>query len=78
MTQTIHLKVIGDQTIHCAACEQRIDRALRRLPGVGHVRASVDTQEVEVAIDPDQVGPEQVQARLEQLGHEVTSAGGAT
>lgn len=78
MTETLDFKVIGEQTIHCASCEARIDRALRRLPGVEDVQASVQTQQIEVAIDPDQVSPEQVRARLEQLGYEAVPAGGTT
>ncbi len=76
MTQTVDLKVIGEQTIHCAGCEQRIGNALRRLPGVGEVKASAQTQQVVVKIDPNQVSPEEVQSRLERLGYAVTPAGG--
>jgi Cu+-exporting ATPase len=68
MTQTIDLTVTGDQPIHCASCEQRIDTGLRRLPGVRTVRASSKTQRVEVAVDPTQVSAEQVRDKLEQLG----------
>lgn len=76
MTQTIDLKVIGEPTIHCAGCEQRIGNALRRLPGVQEVDASAQTQHVVVEIDPNQVSPEEVQSRLEHLGYAVTPAGG--
>ncbi len=55
------------------SCEQRIDRALRRLPGVEHAQASVQMQQVKVTIDPNQVSLQQVQARLEQLGYEVAA-----
>ena len=68
MTQTIDLTVTGEQPIHCAGCEQRIGNGLRRLRGVQSVRASANTQRVEVAIDPAQVNAEQLRAKLEQLG----------
>jgi len=75
MTQTVYLTVIGGEKIHCAGCERRVANALRRLPGVQNVRASAQTQRVKVRIDPAQVGPEQVRAKLEQLGYQVTPEG---
>jgi copper chaperone CopZ len=70
MTQTLELKVTGGARINCVGCEQRIDTVLRRLPGVEEVRASAQLQQVSVRFDPDQVQPEQVQAKLAQLGYE--------
>ncbi len=42
--ETVGFKVVGEQTIHCAGCEQRIGNALRRVPGVEGVEASHRTQ----------------------------------
>jgi copper chaperone CopZ len=36
------------------------------------VKASAATQQVLVTVDPAQVGAEQVRAKLEQLGYQVT------
>lgn len=72
MIETIEFQVIGNERMHCSGCETRIGYALRRLPGVRDVRASVATQRVSVTIDPAEIGPEQVQGRLQQLGYEVT------
>jgi copper chaperone CopZ len=74
MTQTLELKVTGGARINCAGCEQRIDNALRRLPGVEEVRASAQTQQVGVRFDPDRVQPDQVEAKLAQMGYEVTGS----
>ena len=71
MTKTINFTVNGEQTIHCASCEQRIARALRRLDGVRDVRASAATQQVEVRFDPSRVGADELRARLGQIGYEV-------
>lgn len=71
MTRLIELQVVGDEKIHCVGCETRIGFALRRLPGVHEVRASAQTQGIAVTIDPEEVGPEQVRARLRELGYEV-------
>lgn len=73
MTMLIEFQVIGDEKIHCSGCETRIGFALRRLPGVREVRASAETQRIAVTIDPDELGPEQVRARLRELGYEVAS-----
>lgn len=75
MARTIDFTVIGEPQIHCAGCEQRIGNAMRRLPGVQDVKASARTQRVAVTIDPADVGSEQVQAKLEQLGYQVTPTG---
>jgi copper chaperone CopZ len=72
MAQTIAFVVTGEEKMHCAGCEQRVGNALRRLAGVQAVRASADTQQVVVTFDPAQLRPEQVRAKLEQIGYEVT------
>lgn len=69
-TETIELQVAGEQTIHCAGCEQRIGNALRRLPGIQEVRASARTQRVLVRLDPSQLDVERVRAKLAQLGYD--------
>ena len=76
MALTLEFVVTGEEKLHCEGCEQRVGNALRRLAGVRGVRASAATQQIAVSIDPAQIGPEQVQARLKQLGYEVTSQGG--
>lgn len=70
MITQLQLQVTGDEQIHCAGCETRIGFALRRLPGVHEVRASAQTQQVCVSFDLAQVTPEQLRARLQQLGYE--------
>ncbi len=77
MARTIDFKVTGEQTIHCASCEQRISKALHRMGGIQNVNSSAQTQQVAVTIDPAHVRPEQVQAKLEQLGYEVRPQGGS-
>jgi copper chaperone CopZ len=72
MANTAEFVVTEEQKIHCEGCEQRIGRALKRLPGVGSVEASAESQRVVVEMDPERVGPEQVRERLDLLGYEVT------
>lgn len=71
MAHTVDFTVVGEERIHCEACERRIGNALRRLPGVRDVRASAQTQQVVVVLDLAEVSPDQVQGRLQRLGYEV-------
>ena len=77
MTRMMEFAVTGEPKIHCAGCEERIGNALRRLPGIQDVQASAQTQRVVVTIDPTQVRPDQVRAKLEQLGYQVRSQEGS-
>jgi copper chaperone CopZ len=74
MAQTIEFEVSGELKMYCTGCEQRIGNVLRRLAGVQEVRANAATQHVTVTVDPSQVGAEQVQAKLEQLGYQAKIA----
>ena len=77
MANTAEFTVTGEQKIHCEGCEQRIDRALRRLPGVRSVKASTESQRVVVEMDPERISPEEVRERLDLLGYQVTGGGAA-
>jgi len=75
MARIVEFVVTGEDKLHCAGCEQRVGNAVRRLAGVQDVRASAETQQVVVTIDPAQVSPEQVREKLEQLGYQVRPQG---
>ncbi len=77
MVNTTEFTVTGEQKIHCEGCEQRIGRALKRLPGVERVEASADSQRVVVEFDPERLGDEELRDRLDLLGYEVTDGTGA-
>lgn len=77
MASTANFTVTGDQKIHCEGCEQRLGRALKRLPGVSRVEAGADSQRVVVEFDPGRVGDEELRERLYLLGYEVTDERGA-
>lgn len=70
MVSKVDLTVVGDQTMHCGGCENRVRFALSRLPGVQSVSASAKTQAISVLIEPGQVSVEQVQERLRVAGFE--------
>jgi copper chaperone CopZ len=77
MTRTVELRVTGEQPIHCASCEQRIQRALRQVKGVQDVRASVAGQQVVATIDAGEVDPDRLREKLRDLGYEAVPAGDA-
>lgn len=62
MSIVIEFHVIGDERLHCAACEARIGSALLRLPGVRNVQARARSQQISVTLDSTQVSHEQVRA----------------
>lgn len=72
MSETIDFNVIGETSIHCAGCEQRISRALRRIPGIQNVQTSIPHQQIVVTFEPTLVGPELIQVKLGEIGYEVT------
>lgn len=78
MSQIVNYIVPGEEKLHCASCEQRVDRALRRVPGVLGVHASHRTQHIRVTTDPIQIDAAQVSEALRQVGFEVVPIGGAT
>lgn len=69
--------VVGEEKLHCEGCEQRVDRALKRLDGIWEVEASHRSQHIEVEYDPGQVGEEEIRERLDLLGYEVEPGGDA-
>lgn len=69
--KSLHLKVIGDQTIHCGGCEHTIQFALHNLPGVQKVDASLKTQKIDVLYNPEALNRDQIKGELEGLGYQV-------
>jgi P-type Cu+ transporter len=73
MTQTFDFQITQEgQQLNCVACEQRVDKTLRRLSGVTAVTASAQTQQVRVMLDPAQSSAQQVQTQLEKMGYAIT------
>jgi len=69
MKKNLNFMVVGETKINCAGCEERIGKALKRLPGIEQVQASAQTQQVKVVVDSSQTTPDQVRTKLEQLGY---------
>lgn len=73
MATNLEFNVTGEQKIHCASCEERIARALKRVPGIDRVNASAKDQRISVSIDTDRTTQEEVQAKLHDIGYDVSA-----
>lgn len=67
---TVTFRVIGAQPIHCAGCENAVQRALSQVPGVRQVTTDHRTQRIEVRLEPAKTSAEVVRQRLEDLGYQ--------
>jgi copper chaperone len=74
MIENLSYTVTGEEKMHCGGCESRVKNALQRLEGVHEVTASAGEQDIRVSIDRSKVSPEQVKARLAQIGYQVSPA----
>ena len=70
MFKSITFEVIGGQQIVCEGCEQRIERLLKALPGVGKVRAQARKQRIEVLFDAAAIEASALAERLREAGYE--------
>ncbi len=62
---------VGD--IHCDRCENTISAALSKLPGVAHVLASAERNDVRVSFDDSKVSEDELWARLGEVGFQPSS-----
>ena len=66
--QQLTLPVTG---MTCASCASRVERGLKKLPGVETALVNLANEQATVSYDPQQVRPEQVIAAVEQSGYGV-------
>ena len=74
MIASLKLKVIGEQTMHCAGCERTVEFTLLRLPGVHKVKADQKTQTIEISPASGAIDLEKVKAELDWIGYQVEVA----
>ncbi len=55
----------------CAACANRIEKGLAKLPGVVDANVNLAMEKASVSFDPDQTGSERLAAKIRDLGYEV-------
>jgi len=54
----------------CASCVSRVERALRRVPGVESVDVNLATERAAITFDPSRVSVEQMREAVEMAGYE--------
>lgn len=77
MLKPITFDVVGDQRLTCEGCEQRVERLLKTLQGVGQVRAQAHNQRIEVLFDAALVDATVITERLGEGGYQ-TRVGSST
>jgi len=70
MLKSITFEVVGDQRLTCEGCEQRVERLLKTLQGVGQVRAQAHNQRIEVLFDMAVLDAAAIAERLGQVGYQ--------
>ena len=68
MLKSITFEITGDQRLVCDGCEQRVERLLKALPGVGKVHAQAQSQRIEVLFDTAKVDSNAIAERLGKAG----------
>ena len=74
MFRSVRFEVIGEQRLHCEACEQRVARLLKTLQGVGQVCAQAENQRIDVLFDTAVLEPGSIAERLSDAGYETRVA----
>ena len=69
-TNELQLPVTG---MTCASCSTRVEKALRRVPGVQAASVNLATEQAAVTYDAAQVSPTQLQAAVESAGYGVVT-----
>lgn len=70
MFKSITFEVTGDQRLACEGCEQRVERVLKAMPGVGKVRAQAQNQTIQVLYDAAVLQPDAIEERLSKAGYQ--------
>ncbi|MCY7796530.1 copper ion binding protein, partial [Bacillus spizizenii] len=55
----------------CAACASRIEKGLKRMPGVTDANVNLATETSNVTFDPAETGAAAIQEKIEKLGYHV-------
>ena len=70
MQKSITFEVTGENQMACDGCEQRVQNALKTVPGVGKVRANARNQHIDVLFDEAKVDAAALAERIGQVGYQ--------
>ncbi len=77
MSEQITIPVTG---MTCASCVLRVERALKKVPGVVDAQVNLSTEGASITFAPEHVGPDEIKMAIERAGYGVieTSVADAT
>lgn len=55
--------------MHCNSCVERVQKAVRQLPGIASVQVDVASGDVAVGHEPEKVTPEQIRQQIASAGY---------
>src|SRR5258708_24477356 len=61
--------VLALEGMTCASCAMRIEKGLKKVPGVKDASVNFATEQASVTYDPAQTGPEQLVQKVEAVGY---------
>lgn len=70
MFKSIILEVIGADRLNCEGCEERVESALKRVPGVGQVRANSGNQRIKVLFDSALLDASAITEHVAKVGYQ--------
>lgn len=70
MFKSITLEVVGDDRLNCEGCEERVETALKKVSGVGKVRAHSSNQRIEVLFDSSVLDANAIASHIANVGYQ--------
>jgi Cu+-exporting ATPase len=70
-TTTAHFVVQG---MNCNSCVERVQKAIRQLPGIASVQVDVASGDVAVEHEPGKATPEQIRQQITTAGYTATES----
>src|SRR6266702_7773755 len=64
--------VLALEGMTCASCAMRIEKGLKKVPGVTDAQVNLATERATVTYDPEQTGLEQMVQKVEAVGYKAT------
>src|SRR2546423_15292357 len=64
--------VLALEGMTCASCAMRIEKGLKKLPGVKYANVNLATEQAAVTYNPEQVGIEQMLQKVDATGYKAT------
>ncbi len=75
MLKSITLEVVGADRMNCEGCEERVEQALKKILGVGQVRAKSSNQRVRVMFDSNLLDEKAIAEHVAKVGYQTRVIG---